>query len=303
MDKPVVISVVGPTAVGKTAMAIRLAKEFNAEILSADSRQFYREISIGTAKPTTEELTQAKHHFINNLSIEEDYNASDFEKEALDFLEEYFKTKKIIILCGGSGMYVDALLNGFDNDVPTANKELRKELNVGYEKEGITYLQNKLVELDPDYYEIIDKHNSKRLLRAIEICLLTGKSNLEVKKGIKKERDFSTIKIGLHDDRGILYERINRRVDKMMEEGLLEEVKQVEKFKAKNALNTVGYKELFDFLENKVDLSTAVDKIKVNSRRYAKRQLTWFKKSDGIEWFKAGDFTKISMYIRKILSD
>ena len=200
-------------------------------------------------------------------------------------------------------MYVDALLNGFDNDVPTANKELRKELNVGYEKEGITYLQNKLVELDPDYYEIIDKHNSKRLLRAIEICLLTGKSNLEVKKGIKKERDFSTIKIGLHDDRGILYERINRRVDKMMEEGLLEEVKQVEKFKAKNALNTVGYKELFDFLENKVDLSTAVDKIKVNSRRYAKRQLTWFKKSDGIEWFKAGDFTKISMYIRKILSD
>lgn len=299
--RPTLIVVVGPTAVGKTSLAIQLAKEFNAEIISADSRQFFKEISIGTAKPTTDELSEAKHHFIGNISIEEEYNASKFEKDALAFLNKYFKKNKVAILCGGSGMYVNALLNGFDENVPSANEEIRKELNNLLLKEGIEALQKKLLQLDPIGYETIDIQNPKRLLRAIEINRITGKSITSIKQGIKKERFFNTITIGLELPRPLLYQRINDRVDQMLAMGLEEEAKKVYPKKYLNSLKTVGYTELFNYFDAKYDLAMAIEKIKVNSRRYAKRQLTWFKKSQDTTWFSPYDNQKISMYIRKIL--
>lgn len=302
MKQPTLIVVIGPTAVGKTSTAIELAKLFNTEIISADSRQFYREMSIGTAKPSREELIQVKHHFVNNLSIQEEYNASDFEKECLTFLNTYFKDNEVAILCGGSGMYVNAVLNGFDENVPTADVQLRAELNLQLEREGIESLQSKLREIDPECYQTIDIHNSKRVLRAIEICMLTGQPNSMVKKGIKKNRPFNVIKIGLEMDRKQLYNRINKRVDLMLKEGLLEEVESVLKWSQLNALNTVGYKELFDYLNGESSLDFAIEKIKVNSRRYAKRQLTWFKKEEDTKWFHPAQIDKISGYIRSILN-
>lgn len=299
VKRPILISLVGPTAVGKTKMAIELAQHFNTEIISADSRQFFQEISIGTAKPTLEEQALAKHHFIDNLSIKDEYNASFFEKDVLSFMHGFFKTKDILVMCGGSGLYVNAVIKGFDNDVPTADLELRKNLNHQYNLKGISYLQEQLKQLDPEFYEQVDLQNSKRLLRAIEIVKLTGKTNAEVRQGLDKSRDFDVIKIGLNIDRDKLYNKINKRVDLMMEEGLLDEIKRVIRYKDHNALKTVGYKELFMFLENKVSLEEAIDKIKVNSRRYAKRQLTWFKKEKDIEWFLSHDSTKIIEYIRK----
>lgn len=298
MEKPLLIVIVGPTGVGKTKTAIDLAKEFDAEIISSDSRQFYKELSIGTAKPDKEELKQAKHHFVNTLSIQEDYNASDFEKDVLHFLKDYFSRKKIAILCGGSGMYINAVTDGFDNRLPGSDPVLRKHLLTGFEKSGIVFLQQELLRRDPEFYERIDRQNSKRLLRAIEICHLTGKSNLEIRKGEQNERFFDTLKIGLELNRKELYHRINQRVDKMMEAGLLDEVKSVIEFKEKNALKTVGYRELFNYLDGEVSLNDAVEKIKVNSRRYAKRQLTWFKKDSTVEWFSPYQFDKISMYLR-----
>ena len=296
--KPIVIAVVGPTAVGKTKVAIELAQAFNAEIISADSRQFYQEISIGTAKPTPTELKAAKHHFINNLSIEIDYNASAFEKEALAFLNEYFEYQNIAILCGGSGMYVDALLKGFDNEVPTADERIRKGLNERLENEGIEPLQQQLKQLDPELYKTIDLQNAKRLLRAVEVCLIIGKPFSAIRKKKPKKRDFDTIKIGLNEDRELLYNKINQRVDKMIEKGLLEEVKSVQQYQDKNALKTVGYKELFAHLDGDKSLVEAIEKIKVNSRRYAKRQLTWFKNDNEIEWFAPDQKAQIIEYIR-----
>lgn len=302
MKRSILIVVIGPTAVGKTSTSIKLAKQFNAEIISADSRQFYKEISIGTAKPSLEELTEIKHHFINNLSIQENYNASDFEKECLEFLDDYFKEKEVAVLCGGSGMYINAVINGFDDHVPTANLELRKELNKQLEKEGISGLQLKLKTLDPDCYNTIDIHNSKRVLRALEICLLTGQPNSLIKTGKKKERPFEVIKIGLEMDRKQLYDRINKRVDLMIEEGLLEEVKTVTQWAQQNALKTVGYKELFHYLNGETSLEFAIEKIKINSRRYAKRQLTWFKREADTKWFHPTQIDKISGYIRNLLN-
>lgn len=301
MKGKTVISIVGPTAVGKTSTAIELAKIFNAEIISSDSRQFYKEISIGTAKPTLEELAAVPHHFINSLSITEDYNASKFEEDVLSFLSNYFKTKDTIIMCGGSGMYVNAVLKGFDNDVPSANEDLRLELNSLLAKDGLEALQHRLNKIDPKAYKTIDIQNNKRLIRAIEICELTGKTNDEIKKGIAKERPFNTIKVGLELNRHFLYERINLRVDNMIAEGLLDEVKSVVHLKEKNALKTVGYKELFQHLNGEMTLAEATEKIKVNSRRYAKRQLTWFKKEEDLVWFGPDEINKISKYIRSII--
>ncbi|MEQ8623760.1 MAG: tRNA (adenosine(37)-N6)-dimethylallyltransferase MiaA [Vicingaceae bacterium] len=297
-EKPIVIAVVGPTAVGKTKIAIQLAQEFNAEIISADSRQFYRELSIGTAKPSPSELKEATHHFINNLSINRDYNASAFEKDALAFLTQYFEHQNIAILCGGSGMYVDALLKGFDSEVPTADKLIRKELNERLDKEGIESIQALLKQLDPELYKTIDLQNAKRLLRAIEVCLIIGKPFSEIRKNKHKKRDFNTIKIGLNEERELLYTKINLRVDQMLQNGLLEEVKSVQQFKHKNALKTVGYKELFAHLDGMLSFDEAVEKIKVNSRRYAKRQLTWFKNDKEIEWFAPDQKAQIIEYIR-----
>ena len=302
MKKPIVIVIVGPTAVGKTNMAINIAKEFNAEILSADSRQFYKEISIGTAKPTLNELAEVKHHFVGHISIKEKYNASKFEEEALQFMEKYFKTKKILVVCGGSGMYINTLLYGFDDNIPTADKILRKQLNELFENKGLKGLQEELKKLDPVGFDSIDSKNPQRLLRAIEINKISGKPLAEIKKGIRKKRFFDTILIGLEQNRFHLYNRINQRVDQMIELGLIEEARDHIPNKELNALNTVGYSELFNHFDGEYNLNVAVEKIKTNSRRYAKRQLTWFKKTVGIEWFSSGEKNKILMYIRNIIN-
>lgn len=293
------IAIVGPTAVGKTETAIEVAKAFHSEIASFDSRQFFRETSIGTAKPSPEEQSAVKHHFIDHISISEDYNASKFEKDALCFLKTYFESNDIIVFCGGSGMYIDALINGFDERLPSADTELRKKLNSELNQNGIESLQAQLKQLDPLFYETVDLNNSKRLLRAIEVCLITGKPYSSFRKGIKKQRPFKSIKIGLEMDRNELYQKINQRVDKMMEQGLLKEVQSLISYREMNALKTVGYQELFRHLDGKMDIYSAVDKIKTNSRRYAKRQLTWFKKDIEIEWFKSGQNTQIIDYLRR----
>ena len=301
--KKTLIALVGPTAVGKTSTAINIAKQLDTEIISSDSRQFYKEISIGTAKPTELELKQVPHHFINHLSIGEDYNASKFENEVIEFLDEYFKNKDTVILCGGSGMYNDAVIKGFDKEIPTADATFREKLKHEYDEKGLTHLQNLLLDVDPKAHENIDIHNSKRLMRAIEICKLTGKTNAEVKKGIVKKRDFDIIQIGLELPRSLLYNRINQRVEIMIREGLLEEVKSVLPFREKNALKTVGYKEIFDYLDGTITWELSVEKIKTNSRRYAKRQLTWFKRNEKIMWFSHNEINKISKYIRKTIQN
>ena len=284
MNRKTVYFVVGPTAVGKTAFAIQLAKYLDTEIISADSRQFYREMNIGTAKPSEEELNQVKHHLIGNLSIYQDYNVSSFEQDALALLEELFQSKDTAVVVGGSGLYLDALAYGID-DLPDASEELRMNLKRLYDNEGIEALQKKLEKLDPLFYEQIDKQNPKRLLRALEVCLTTGKSYSELRMGQKKKRDFEILWIGLKQERSVLNDRINLRVDLMLEAGLLEEVKQLYPHKDLNALNTVGYKEFFLWLDGKESFEWAVEKVKTNSRRYAKRQMTWFRKNDKINWF------------------
>lgn len=295
------IVIVGPTAVGKTATSIRLAQKMNAEILSADSRQFFKEISIGTAKPTPEEQEAIKHHFIDNRSIREDYNASDFEKEVLSFLSDYFKNHEVAILCGGSGMYIDAVCKGFDTEVPTSDPNIRARLKEDFDKGGIEALQEQLKKLDPEFYQIVDLNNSKRLLRAIEVCLISGKKYSEIRKGKVAERPFNILKIGLNIERSKLYDRINQRVDIMIEEGLIEEARSVFQYRKHNALKTVGYRELFDYFEKKYSLEEAIEKIKVNSRRYAKRQLTWFKRDESIKWFTPSQGEEILQYIRNNL--
>jgi len=297
--KPNLIVLIGPTAVGKTSTAIKIAQAINAPILSADSRQFYKELSIGTAKPTLKEQAAAKHHFIDNKSIAEEYNASDFEKEAISFLEMHFKTNSNAILCGGSGMYIDAVCKGFDSEVPSSDDNIRQELQNEFEKNGIKSLQKKLKSLDAVYYGTVDLNNAKRLMRAIEVCLITGKPYSAIRQGKSVVRSFNIVKIGLMMERAHLYERINKRVDLMMEAGLLEEVKSVERYRENNALKTVGYRELFLYLDGKYTLSEAVEKIKVNSRRYAKRQLSWFKKDGEISWFEPNNWEQILDYLHQ----
>lgn len=299
--KGTLIILVGPTAVGKTATAIRLAQALQTDIISADSRQFFKEISIGTAKASSEEQKAAKHHFIDHRSIAEEYNASDFEKEVIAFLDDFFKEKQTAILCGGSGMYIDAVSKGFDAEVPTADPAIRKQLKESLEKKGIEDLQKQLKSLDPAYYEIVDLNNSKRLMRAIEVCLISGKTYSSIRQGKAVERPFEQLKIGLNIERSKLYERINQRVDEMIANGLVEEARSVLAYRHKNALKTVGYRELFDYFDGKMTFEEAVEKIKVNSRRYAKRQLTWFKRDENIKWFKPAQNEEILQYIRNNL--
>jgi len=297
-----IIAIVGPTAVGKTITAIDVAKALHTEIVSFDSRQFFKELQIGTAKPSSGDLAEVKHHFIGNLSIQEDYDACKFEHDVLNFLDSFFRKKNVIVFCGGSGMYLNAVAHGFDEQLPSANPEIRKQLNSIFKNEGLQGLQDRLQKLDPEYFEIVDQKNPKRLLRAIEVSLLSGKSYTSFRKKKFKKRPFKLIQIGLEMDRQMLYRKINQRVDQMMNEGLLEEAKQLLPFRDKNALKTVGYKELFLYLDGFWDLETAIEKIKTNSRRYAKRQMTWFKKDNEIEWFESGENTKIIQYIRKRLT-
>lgn len=297
MRQKTVYFVVGPTAVGKTSFAIQLAKYLDTEIISADSRQFFREMNIGTATPSKEELNQVKHHFIGNLSIQQNYNVSEFEQDALALLENLFQSKDAVVVVGGSGLYLDALAYGID-DLPDASEETRVDLKRLYDKEGIEALQNQLEKLDPDFYAQVDKQNPKRLLRALEVCLTSGKPYSELRMGHKKERDFKIRWIGLEQERAILNERINLRVDMMLEAGLLDEVKQLYPYRALNALNTVGYKEFFTWLDGEESYEWALEKVKTNSRRFAKRQMTWFRKNENIEWFKVDDLPEFSDLIK-----
>jgi tRNA dimethylallyltransferase len=290
------IVILGPTAIGKTALSIKLARHFNTEIISSDSRQLFKEMKIGTAVPSTEELNSVKHHFIGNLSISDYYNVSKFEKEALHKLDDIFLKNNLAIMVGGSGLYIDAVCKGID-DLPDPDRKLRHEINEIFKSSGIETLQKKLKELDPEYYLIVDLKNPKRLMRAIEVCLQTGKTYTSLRKNKTGKRDFNIIKIGLNCEREKLFDRINLRVDKMINEGLLDEVKELYKHKNLNSLNTVGYKEIFDFLDNKTSFEQAIENIKTNTRRYAKRQLTWFKRDEVIKWFHPTEKNEIILYL------
>ena len=293
---PTLIVIVGPTAVGKTSVSIQLAKKYNADVISADSRQFYSEIPIGTAAPTIEEMEGVKHHFVGNLSVNNYYNVSKFETDVINLLEDYFRHKEIMIMVGGSGLYINAVCDGID-ELPDIDESLRKDLNYLYQEEGLKSLQNKLFTLDPEYYNKVDINNPKRLLRALEVCLQTGQTYTSLRKGNKVNRPFNIIKLGLELPREQLNERIERRVYSMLEEKWLDEVKSVYHLKNVNALNTVGYKELFKYLNAEWDYETAIEKIKVNTRRFAKRQMTWFKRYEDISWFSPNELNNIIKYI------
>lgn len=278
------ISIIGPTAIGKTALSIKLANYFNTEIISADSRQFFKEMQIGTAAPTLKELAAAKHHFIHHKSIHDDYSVGTFEKDAIKKLDTLFKTKDVVVMAGGSGLYVDAVTKGLD-DFPDVDSSIRAQLNDRLKAEGLEALQEQLKILDEVSYNTIAIDNPHRVIRALEICIGTGKPYASFLNKEKKKRNFKTITIGLMAERNIIYERINKRVDIMMNEGLLKEVEGLLPYKNLNALNTVGYKELFKYFEGTWPLDFAISEIKKNTRRFAKRQLTWFKKSKGALWF------------------
>ena len=301
INKKKLIVIVGPTASGKTKLAIKLAKQLDAEIISADSRQFYREMEIGTAKPSLKELAEVKHHFINNLSVKDTYTAGIFKKEVDLFLKKYFKLNDNIILVGGSGLYIDSIINGMD-DLPVVNKKIRDKINLLFKNKGLEFLKDELKRLDPNYYKLVDVNNHRRIIRALEVCYHSNKpysSFLQKKKKIYKKYD--VIVIGLNPSRELLYKNINYRVDLMINKGLVNEVKSLLKFKDLNSLNTVGYKEIFKFLDKKITLEEAVEKVKSNTRKYSKRQITWFKRNKNIIWFKNSD-AKIIEYFKKINS-
>jgi tRNA dimethylallyltransferase len=295
------ISIVGPTAIGKTALSIKIAQYYDTEIISADSRQFFKEMSIGTAAPSKAELSVAKHHFIHHKSIREDYNVGAFEKDAIECLKSLFKKHDIVILVGGSGLYVDAVTKGLD-DFPEVDKSIRTALNNKLENDGLESLQMQLKALDKTTFESIAIDNPHRVIRALEICMGSGKPYSSFLNKNNNERPFKTISIGLTADREIIYNRINKRVDIMMENGLLDEVKSLYPYKKLNALNTVGYKELFNYLDGEWDLDFAVSEIKKNTRRFAKRQITWFKKNEETLWFDySTNYKRIIEEISKII--
>ncbi|NMH26352.1 tRNA (adenosine(37)-N6)-dimethylallyltransferase MiaA [Flavobacterium sp. SE-s27] len=284
------ITIIGPTAIGKTALSIALAQHFNCDIISCDSRQFFKEMKIGTAVPSDEELASATHHFIQNKSIFDNYSVGDFEKEAIEKLDELFLKNNIQIMVGGSGLYVDAVLKGFD-DFPDIDEEIRTKINADFEQFGIDYLQQKLKELDAHYFQKLSTENPQtlqnpqRMKRFVEVCLGTGKPYSSFIGQKKNQRNFTPIIIGLEAEREMMYNRINQRVDIMMNEGLLKEAENLFPNKNLNALQTVGYRELFDFFEGKTSLKFAIEQIKMNTRRFAKRQITWFKRSENTVWF------------------
>jgi tRNA dimethylallyltransferase len=283
MKKKVLLAVVGPTAIGKTALGIQLAKYFDTEILSADSRQFFKEMEIGTAVPSQEELAQVPHHFIQHKSIFDPYSVGDFEKEAIDFLNELFQQKDTVVMVGGSGLYVDAVVNGLD-EFPEVDPSIRAELNQELDKNGLSSLQEELKRKDPSYYKIVDLENPHRLIRALEVCRASGQPFSSFLNRPRPKRPFKTLYIGLEAPREVIYERINQRVDLMMEKGLLDEAQQLYPNQKLNALQTVGYKELFEYLDGHCTLESAVSEIKKNTRRFAKRQLTWLRKNNDILW-------------------
>jgi tRNA dimethylallyltransferase len=293
------IVVAGPTAVGKTAAAIELAKHYNTVVVSADSRQFFREMSIGTAKPNAAELAQVKHYFIDSHSINEPFSVGDFEKQGLALLDELFKIHDHVILAGGSGLYIKAICEGFD-DLPTADPYIRQKLNQELEEKGIIHLQEKLKAVDPVYYAEVDLSNPQRIIRALEVFESSGKPISFYRQSTVNKRPFNIIKLALNLPREILYKRINDRVNIMMQQGLLAEVTDLMPYRHLNALNTVGYSEIFDYFDGKLTLPKAIEMIQQNTRRFAKRQLTWFRKDTSFIWFDAGDPDVIAQMITQI---
>ena len=295
------ITIIGPTAIGKTNLAIKIADYFKTEIVSADSRQFYKEMNIGTAKPSNSELNSIKHHLINNKSIDDNYNISDYEKDALKSIKSIFNKNDAAILVGGSGLYINTVLYGLD-EIPGINDEIRNSLYLDLELKGIKKLQKELKLLDPASYSDIDINNPRRLIRALEVSISTGKSYSSFLKKKKKKRDFNIIVLGINQERSELYNKINTRVDNMIESGLINEVKELYNLKGLNALNTIGYREVFNYIEDKYSLDECISEIKKNTRRYAKRQLTWFKSIDNVEWITPDyNFEKIIAYINNLI--
>lgn len=296
------IVITGPTAIGKTGLAIFIAKKLKTEIISFDSRQFYQEMKIGTAVPSDEELKEVPHHFIQNLSIEQDYSVGNFERDALVKIEELFEKYDYLVFVGGSGLYEKAVTEGLD-EFPQVDKSIRLNLIYEYDIHGLEPLQNELKEVDPVYYNLVDLNNPVRIIRALEIYRGTGKPFSSYRKNNYSARNFQVTKIGLELSREEIYDRINKRVDLMMQEGLLEEVKSLYPKKHLNSLQTVGYRELFDYLDGKIELDFAIEEIKKNTRRYAKRQLTWYRKDPRIKWFSPFEKENILTYIQDITSE
>jgi len=286
------IVIVGPTAVGKTAVAIQMASHFNTEVISADSRQFFKELTIGTAKPTAAELKQVTHHFINTHSIREEYDAARYGEDALALIYKLFERHDHLVVCGGSGLYIKALIEGFD-DIPEVPEAIRDEITNQYERKGLEWLQQKMQELDPNYLTVVDQRNPARLMRALEVVMATGKSISTFQTKQKRVLPFVVIKIGLELDREILYNRIDSRMDKMIDEGLFAEAESLYPFRHHNALQTVGYQEIFDFMDGKYNREEAIRLLKRNSRRYAKRQFTWFKRDEEIIWMNPANIEEI----------
>ena len=294
---PTLIVLIGPTGVGKTELSLRLAENFQTHIVSADSRQLYAELKIGTAAPTPEQLERVPHHLVGTLHLTDYYSAAQYETEAMEILEKLFMQHEVVVLAGGSMMYVDAICKGID-DIPTVDAETRQLMLQKYEEEGLEQLCAELRLLDPEYYRIVDLKNPKRVIHALEICYMTGRTYTSFRTQQKKKRPFHIIKVGLTRDREELYDRINRRVDQMMQEGLLEEVRSVLPYRHLNSLNTVGYKELFKYLDGEWELPFAIEKIKQNSRIYSRKQMTWFKRDEEIRWFHPEQETEILSYLR-----
>ena len=297
---PTLIVLVGPTGVGKTELSLSLAEELNTCIISADSRQLYADLKIGTAAPTTSQLSRVKHYFVGTLSLTDYYSAAQYEAEVMQLLDSLFSSHNTILLTGGSMMYIDAVCNGID-DIPTVDAETRQLMRHRYETEGLEQLCSELRLLDPEYYRIADLKNAKRIVHALEICYMTGRTYTSFRTQTKKQRPFDIVKIGLKRDREELYERINRRVDQMMTDGLLTEARQVYPYRQSNSLNTVGYKELFKYLDGEWTLDFAVEKIKQNSRIYSRKQMTWFKRDPDIRWFHPDETTAIKQYLHSVL--
>lgn len=295
MEKTLIV-ITGPTAVGKTALCLDVAKHFHIPIINADSRQIFRELKIGTAPPTEAQMQQVHHDFVGILGLDDYYSASLFEQQVLELLGRQFLSSDYALMAGGSMMYIDAVCDGID-DIPTIDDQTRTTMKQRLADEGLEALCEELRQRDPEYYEIVDRQNPRRVVHALEICLMTGKTYTSFRKREKRQRPFSIIKIGLNRPREELYERINRRVDQMMADGLLEEAKALYSKRHLNALNTVGYKELFDYIDGRWPLEEAVERIKGNTRRYARKQLTWFKKDESIRWFHPDETETIIKYI------
>lgn len=297
MSKNLIV-LIGPTAVGKTELSLQLAEHYKTCIISADSRQLYKDLEIGTAAPTPSQLQRVKHYFIGTLKLTDYYSAAQYETDVLSLLDTLFLEQDTIVLTGGSMMYIDAVCKGID-DIPTVDEDTRKLLLDRYEAEGLDRLCSELKLLDPEYYKIVDLKNPKRVIHALEICYMTGKTYTSFRTRTNKKRPFNIIKIGLTRDREELYQRINQRVDLMIEEGLIDEGKSVYPYRHLNSLNTVGYKEIFNYLDGTWELPFAIDKIKQNSRIYSRKQMTWFKRDQEIKWFHPEQKTEIFEYLRQ----